>query len=101
MNSELINNEELIVNLENNSEIDTEIYPRGPKGESGPKGEDAKINGFNTIEIVAGQNIQIEQIGNKLIINVIGIIPENHLETIDGNIFKTIDDEYFVLKESD
>lgn len=64
-------------------------------------GKDAKINGLNTLEIVAGNNIIIEQIGNRLIISAISSLPDNHLETSDGNIFKTIDDAYFIVKESD
>ena len=66
-------------------------------------GKDALINGFNTLEIVAGQNIIIEQVGNQLIISAIGVtpLPDNHLETSDGNVFKTIDDAYFIVKESE
>ena len=66
-------------------------------------GKDALINGFNTLEIVAGNNIIIEQVGNQLIISAVGVspLPDNHLETSDGNIFKTIDDAYFIVKESD
>jgi len=64
-------------------------------------GKDALINGYNTLEIVAGNNIIIEQVGNRLIISAISSLPDNHLETSDGNVFKTIDDAYFIVKESD
>ena len=72
-------------------------------GRTGADGKDAKINGYNTIELVAGQNIIIEQIGNQLIISARGVAPypDNHLETSDGDIFMTYDDAYFIVKESD
>lgn len=41
----------------------------GPQGETGAKGEDAKINGVNTINIVAGENVNIEQEDDTLTIN--------------------------------
>lgn len=41
-------------------------------GQNGVDGKDAKINGVNTISIVAGQNVTIDQIGNTLIINSTG-----------------------------
>jgi hypothetical protein len=34
---------------------------KGPKGEQGIQGKDATINGYNTINIVEGENIKIEQ----------------------------------------
>ena len=64
-------------------------------------GKDAVINGYNTLEIVAGNNITIEQVGNRLIISAINFLPDNHLETSDGNVFKTSDNAYFIVKESD
>lgn len=41
------------------------------KGETGSKGEDAKINGVNSIVLEAGDNIEIEQDGQKTIIKSI------------------------------
>ena len=71
------------------------------RGEQGLNGQDAKINGYNTLEIVAGNNIIIEQVGNRLIISATGGLPDNHLETSDGNVFMTSDNAYFIVKESD
>lgn len=41
----------------------------GSSGSSGAPGKDAKINGHNTIEIIAGDSIDIRQDGKKLIID--------------------------------
>lgn len=46
----------------------TYIYD-GEKGDTGSKGADAKINGVNTLNILAGQNITIDQEGSNLTIN--------------------------------
>ena len=43
--------------------------PMGRQGFAGLDGKDAKINGKNTIDIVAGDNITIEQEDDKLVIN--------------------------------
>lgn len=66
-------------------------------------GKDALINGYNTLEIIAGDNIIIEQEGNQLKISAIGVTPypDNVLMTSDENIFMTSDDAYFVVKESE
>ena len=42
---------------------------RGLRGDRGEKGKDATINGFNTLEIEKGENIEIKQEDNKLIIS--------------------------------
>jgi hypothetical protein len=44
-------------------------------------GKDATINGVNTLELIAGDNIIIEQIGNQLKISAIGVspLPDNRL----------------------
>ena len=44
---------------------------KGETGETGSKGEDAKINGVNSIVLEAGDNIEIEQDGQKTIIKSI------------------------------
>ena len=41
-------------------------------GETGPAGQDAKINGVNTLNIVAGDNIEIEQEDNTMTISSTG-----------------------------
>ena len=41
---------------------------KGETGETGSRGEDAKINGVNSIVLEAGDNIEIEQDGQKTII---------------------------------
>ena len=66
-------------------------------------GKDATINGVNILELIAGDNIILEQEGNQLKISAIGITPypDNHLETSDGNIFMTSDNAYFIVKESE
>lgn len=66
-------------------------------------GKDAVINGYNTLEIIAGQNIILEQNDNVLTISAVGVAPypDNVLETSDGDIFMTSDDAYFVVKESE
>ena len=48
---------------------------QGPTGEPGPQGEkgaDATINGVNTLELVAGENIVLDQQGNRLTISSTG-----------------------------
>lgn len=82
---------------------------QGPKGEDGqqgkqgPAGKNALINGYNILEIVAGENIIIEQVGNQLIISAKGVAPypDNQLLTSDGDIFMTYDNANFIVKESD
>lgn len=44
----------------------------GKDGEKGERGNDALINGKNTIEILAGKNVDLEQFDDKLVINSIG-----------------------------
>lgn len=46
-----------------------EAGPSGPPGEPGSPGKDAAINGKNTLEIVAGENVSIEQEGGTLTIS--------------------------------
>ena len=43
--------------------------PRGPQGYMG---DDAKINGYRTLELLAGKNIKITQENNKLTISALG-----------------------------
>ena len=60
-------NNEFDVEMSNDEiEIDFELYPKGPKG------EDAKINGKNSIEIEAGNNITIDDTENGIRINSTG-----------------------------
>ena len=67
-------NNEFDVEMSNNEiEIDFELYPKGPKG------EDAKINGKNSIEIEAGNNITIDDTENGIRINSIGTSNYNDL----------------------
>ena len=44
----------------------------GPQGATGPAGQDATINGVNTLNIVAGDNIEIEQENNTMTISSTG-----------------------------
>lgn len=77
------------------------VLPRGPQGFMG---FDAKINGMNSIELVAGENITIRQEGKKLIISATGVTPpstETQLITSDNKIFLTSDNANFIIKESD
>lgn len=46
--------------------------PTGPAGAKGDPGQNATINGVNTLEIVAGDNISIEQQGTTLTISASG-----------------------------
>lgn len=81
--------------------------PRGPQGFAGFDGKDAKINGMNELEIVAGDNIEITQDGNKIIISATGSpVPptpteDTQLITSDNKIFITSNDANFIVKESD
>lgn len=68
--------------------------------------KDATINGMNSIELVAGQNITIEQVGNKIIISATGVVPptptsDTQLITSDNKIFITSNNANFIVKESD
>lgn len=45
---------------------------RGLRGDRGEKGKDATINGFNTLKIEKGENIEIKQEDNKLTISATG-----------------------------
>lgn len=69
-------------------------------------GKDALINGMNEIELVAGNNIEIKMIGNKIIISATGDIPptptsDTQLITSDNKIFITSNNANFIVKESD
>lgn len=44
----------------------------GPQGETGPAGANATINGQNTLNILAGTNISLDQQGTDLTINATG-----------------------------
>ena len=68
--------------------------------------KDATINGMNSIELVAGQNITITQEGNRIIISATGDVPPTptgdiQLTTNDNKIFLTSDNANFIVKESD
>ena len=68
--------------------------------------KDATINGMNSIELVAGNNIEIKMIGNKIIISATGDVPQtptgnNQLITSENKIFLTSDNANFIVKESD
>ena len=68
--------------------------------------KDATINGMNSIELVAGQNITITQVGNRIIISANGVIPpppttDIQFVTSDNSIFLTSDNANFIVKESD
>lgn len=58
--------------------IQGEVGPQGPKGDKGDQGiqgnagQDATINGVNTLTIEQGENITLEQVGNVLTINSTG-----------------------------
>lgn len=77
--------------------------PRGPQGFMGFDGNNAKINGKDTIEIVAGDNITIVQDGNKLIISSTGGPQpiDGQFVTVDDKDFITSNDANFIVKESD
>lgn len=69
-------------------------------------GKDATINGYNSIELVAGENIRITQIGNQIIISATGDIPPTptgdiQFTTSDNKIFITSNNANFIVKESD
>lgn len=53
----------------NNGSIQGPAGVKGDKGETGPAGKDATINGLTTINIVEGDNISITQTGNTLTIS--------------------------------
>jgi len=66
-------------------------------------GKDAKINGVNTLELIAGDNIILEQEDDKLKISAIGVspLPDNRLVLSNGDTFMTSDNAYFIVKESE
>lgn len=69
-------------------------------------GKDATINGYNSIELVAGENIRITQVGNQIIISATGVVPPTPTSDIqymtsDNRIFLTSDNKKFILKESE
>lgn len=66
----------------------------GVDGRNGADGADAKINGYNTVNIVAGKNIAIDQDGNTLTISSTGggggasswdDLTDKPFDFIDGN----------------
>ena len=68
--------------------------------------KDATINGMNSIELVAGENIQIQIVGNQIIISATGVVPPTpttdvQLLTSDNKIFLTSDNANFIVKESE
>lgn len=71
----------------------------------GQDGEDATINGYNSIELVAGENIRITQVGNQIIISATGVTPPTPTSDIqyitsDNMIFLTSDNLNFIVKEN-
>ena len=75
-------------------------------GKDGKDGKDAIINGYNSIELVAGENITITQVGNQIIISATGVVPpiptsDIQYITSDNRIFVTSDNKKFILKESE
>jgi len=92
--------EEEITRTEN---LINEVQTKLDNGEF--NGKDALINGMNEIELVAGNNIEIKMIGNKIIISATGISPEPtediQLLTSDNKIFITSNNANFIVKESD
>ena len=85
--------------------LDMDI-PRGRPGSNGIDGSNgaaALINGMNSVELVAGDNIELEMIDNKIIISATGGGPstKNRLITSDNKIFLTSDNENFIVKESE
>lgn len=46
------------------------VGPQGPQGPEGAAGASAKINGVNTLTIVAGEGVDVSQNGNTLTISV-------------------------------
>lgn len=79
LESEITKVENLTVNLQTLiSTIETKLEngefngKDGKDGLPGKDGKDALINGINTLNIEAGTNIRLEQIGTTLIINSIG-----------------------------
>lgn len=92
----------LDIDIENN--IVTITKKDGTTKRENVKGQDATINGMNSIELVAGENITIKQEGKKLIISATGVTPpstEIQLITSDNKIFLTSDNANFIIKESD
>ena len=86
------------------NKIDATLQDLQEKVDSGYfNGKDALINGVNSLQLIAGDNIILEQNDNILKISAIGVTPypDNHLETSDGNIFMTSDNAYFIVKESE
>ena len=80
-------------------------YFKGKDGEDGQDGKDATINGYNSIELVAGENIRITQVGNQIIISAIGVTPPTPTSDIqyitsDNMIFLTSDNLNFIVKEN-
>lgn len=71
----------------------------------GDKGNDATINGYNNIELVAGENIRITMINNRIIISATGVTPPTPTSdvqyiTSDNSIFLTSDNLNFIVRES-
>lgn len=58
--------------------------PKGEQGEQGEAGEDAKINGYNSIALISGTGISIQQQGNETVISSTGGVAE--WGSITGNI---------------
>ena len=79
-------------NDETQSFVDSGVLAKGIKGEKGDKGDtgkqgvqgengkDALINGVNVLNLLAGDNIELEQDNNNLVIKAIVI---NNLTTIN------------------
>ena len=75
----------------------------GVDGQDGQDGKDATINGYNSIELIAGENIRIIQVGNQIIISATGVTPPTPTSntqyiTSDNRIFLTSDNLIFTVR---
>ena len=69
----------------------------GVDGRDGTDGKDAKINGVNTANIVAGENISINQEGNTLTVSAVGggaTYTAGENITIEDNVISAVDTIY-------
>ena len=95
----------LICTLSDGTAVDAGLVHQGVDGKDGEDGKDATINGYNSIELVAGENIRITQVGNQIIISATGVTPPTPTSDIqyitsDNMIFLTSDNLNFIVKEN-
>ena len=74
--------------------------PRGPQGFTGFDGKDAKINGVNTLNIEAGDNIEIHQVDDTMVIS--GTVDSFEIKVVDQLPTENISTStiYFVPSQS-